>query len=101
MTDGRDPEEYQEAHVNAFHHAKFREENWFSMSMVVEKWDVDHEAEHGPWAAFVGFERALLDACESLDGVWHELDAIAQGELYAFVCELLRAERAARSRPRP
>lgn len=93
--------EYQESHVFAYLRAKWIEEHWLTMSRVVDRLDREFDAEHGPWAAFAGFERALLDACPTLDDIWHELDGGQQGELYAFVCTLLREERAACSTPRP
>lgn len=62
------------------------------MSHVIDQWASEHEAEHGPTGAFVGFEEAICGHDCYLDAEYHEMSTDGKVLLFEFICKLLERE---------
>jgi hypothetical protein len=62
------------------------------MSKVIQSWIDRHEAEHGPYSAFAGFENELCEHDEALDAEWWTFDPDVRALFFEFVCGLLERE---------
>lgn len=57
---------------------------------LFERWEKDHEKEHGWNACFEGFETAIKQTSQGLPEAYGKMPIIVKVELFGFFCDLIR-----------